>query len=122
MLQNGFQFQATTMEAMFRQNAVVAKAKSDMKIVRYFLAAGFLVPCLLYLGIVVGDVLIQGSWIWILLVPWPTFPLIMSAEGGGGTGGQAIAFLISAVSNVAIYGVVGVAFRFVYRRYPSRPS
>ncbi len=56
---------------------MVATAKADLKIVRYFLAAGFLVPWLLFLVIVVGDVRIQGSWI---LVPWPTFPLIMSAE------------------------------------------
>jgi hypothetical protein len=98
---------------------VVATAKSDLKIVRYFLAAGFLVPCLLYLVIVAGDVRIQGSWI---LVPWPTFPLTMSAEAGGGSGGEAIAFLISAMANVAVYGLVGVAFRFVYRRYPPRPS
>jgi hypothetical protein len=98
---------------------VVATAKSDPQIVRYFLAAGFLVPCLLYLLIVIGDVTIQGPWTWILLVPWPTFPLIMSAEAGGGT---AIALLISAAANVAVYGLVGVAFRFVYRRYRSRPS
>jgi hypothetical protein len=102
-----------------KEKEVVATVKADLKIVRYFLGAGFLVPCLLYLVIVVGDVRIQGSWI---LVPWPTFPLIMSAEAGGGSGGEAIVFLISAVANVAVYGLVGVAFRFVYRRYPSRPS
>jgi hypothetical protein len=104
-----------------REKKVVATAKSELKIVRYFLAAGFLVPCLLYLVIVVGDLRIQGSWIWMLLVPWPTFALMMSAEAGG-TAGQAIAFLISAATNVAVYGMVGVAFRFVYRRSRSRPG
>jgi hypothetical protein len=105
-----------------REKKVVATAKSDLKIVRYFLGAGFLVPCLLYLVMEVGDVRIQGSWTWILLVPWPTFAFIMSAEAGGGTAGEAIAFLISAAANVAVYGVVGVAFRFVFRRYRSRSS
>jgi hypothetical protein len=75
-----------------REKKVVTTAKSELKIVRYFLAAGFLVPCLLYLVIVVGDLRIQGWWIWMLLVPWPTFALMMSAEAGGGTTGQAIAF------------------------------
>jgi hypothetical protein len=75
-----------------REKKVVTTAKSELKIVRYFLAAGFLVPCLLYLVIVVGDLRIQGWWIWMLLVPWPTFALMMSGEAGGGTTGQAIAF------------------------------
>jgi hypothetical protein len=93
---------------------VVATKKSDPKIVRYFLAAGFLVPCLLYPLILVGDVPIQGWWIWLLLVGWPTFPLIMGAEAGGGS---AIAFLISATANVAVYGLVGVVVSFCCRRY-----
>jgi hypothetical protein len=115
-----FQFQATTMgiHAWLREKEVVATSKSDLKIVRYFLAAGFLVPCLLYLVIMVGDVRIQSSWI---LIPWPTFPLIMSAEAGGGSV-EAIAFLISAAANMAVYGLMGVVFRFVYRHYRSRPS
>jgi hypothetical protein len=101
------------------EKELVAMAKSDRKIIPYFLVAGFLVPCLLYLVIVVADARIEGSWI---LVPWPTFALIMSAEAGGGTTGQVIAFLISAAANVVVYGLVGAAFRFVYRWYYSRPS
>jgi hypothetical protein len=69
--------------------AMSEAAKADTKIVRYFLAAGLLVPCLLYLVIVVGDVRVQGSWI---LVPWPTFPLIMSAEAGGGRAEKPLPF------------------------------
>jgi hypothetical protein len=69
---------------------------------------------LIYPLILVGDVPIQGWWIWILLVFWPTFPLIMGTEAGGGA---AIAFLISAVANVAVYGLVGVVASFCYRRY-----
>jgi hypothetical protein len=100
---------------------VVTTVRPDVKTVRYFLAAGFLIPCPLYLVIVVGDVRIQGSWTWILPIPWPTLALIMSAEAGG-TASQAIAFLISAAANVAVYGLVGGAFRFVFRRYSLRPS
>jgi hypothetical protein len=95
---------------------VVAAAK-DPKIARYFLAAGFFVPCLLYLAIKVGDLPIEGSWI---LVPWPTFPLMMSAEAGGGSGGEAIGFLIAALANAAVYALVGLVFRFVYRRVQPR--
>jgi hypothetical protein len=101
-------------KAILREIEVVTTKKSDLKIVRYFLAAGFLVPCLIYPLILVGDVPIQGWWIWILLVFWPTLPLIMGAEAGGGA---AIAFLISAVANVAVYGLVGVVASFCYRRY-----
>jgi hypothetical protein len=110
------------MEATFfwlREKAVVETAKSNLRIVRYFLAAGFLVPCLLYLTIVVGDVRIEGWWIFI---PWPTFALIMSAEAGGGTAGQAIAFLISAATNVAVYGLIGGLASLCYRRYFSRAN
>ncbi len=100
---------------------MITTLRPDLKIIRYFLAAGFLIPCLLYLVIVAGDVRIGGSWTWILLVPWPTFPLIMSAEAGG-TASEAVAFLISAAANMVVYGLVGVAFRFVFRRYSSRSS
>jgi hypothetical protein len=72
----------------FKEKEVIAAAKPDLKIVRYFLAAGFLVPCLLYL--VLAD---TGFEAWILL-PWPTSVLLMSAEAGG-SGAEAIAFLIS---------------------------
>ena len=35
-------------KAILREIEVVTTKKSDLKIVRYFLAAGFLVPCLIY--------------------------------------------------------------------------
>ena len=87
----------------------------------YFLCTDpYSVPDLLVI-VFVGDVRIRGSWIWILLVPWPTFALIMSAEAGGTASLEPIAFLISAAANVAVYGLVGIAFRFAFRRYSSRP-
>jgi hypothetical protein len=90
--------------------------KSDPRIVRYFLAAGFLVPCILFTVIFLGDVKVQGAWDWILLIPWPTSILLMLAEGGG-TLGQIIAFIISAGTNVVVYGLVGLVVSFCYRLF-----
>ena len=99
---------------------MVATTKSGPKIIRYFLTAGFLIPCLLYMVVLLGDVKVQGHWTWILLIPWPTFVLVMSAEAGGGMAGQALAFLISAGANMAVYGLLGTVVSFCYRRYLSR--
>jgi hypothetical protein len=93
---------------------VVVTKKSDLKMVRYFLVAGFLVPCLLYLAFQTGAITPESSWI---LACWPTLPLIMTAEAAPGAAGLAIAFLISAAANVAIYGLVGAVASFGYRRY-----
>jgi hypothetical protein len=41
----------------------------------------------------------------------------MSAEAGGGTLGQVIAFIISAAANVLVYGFVGLVVSFCYRLY-----
>jgi hypothetical protein len=101
------------------ENAVATTTKSGPKIIRYFLTAGFLIPCLLYLVILVGDVKVQGVWNWILLIPWPTSVLLTSAEAGGGMAGQAVAFLISAGANMAVYGLLGTVVSFCYRRYLS---
>jgi hypothetical protein len=90
--------------------------KFDPRIVRYFLVAGFLVPCGLFAVISLGDVKVQGAWDWVLLIPWPTSILLMSAEGGG-TLGQIIAFTISAGANVIVYGLLGVVVSFCYRGY-----
>jgi hypothetical protein len=92
-------------------------ANAGPKIVPYFLAAGFLVPCLLLLVISVGNVQVGGAWTWIFLIPWPTFLFLMSAEAGGGTPGFLMAFFISAAANVFVYGVVGTAISFSYRRF-----
>ena len=101
---------------------MVEATKARPKIVRYFLAAGFLIPCVLYLVLLIGDVRVQRTWTWVLLVPWPTFLLTMSAEAGGGIAGQALAFLISATANVVLYGLLGAVVSFCYRRYLSLAS
>jgi hypothetical protein len=44
----------------------------------------------------------------------------LSAEAGGGSGGEAIGFLIAALANAAVYALVGLVFRFVYRRVQPR--
>jgi len=35
----------------------------------------------------VGDVKVEGIWKWVLLIPWPTFLFMISAEAGGPTFG-----------------------------------
>ncbi len=96
--------------------------KTERKILWGFLVAGFLVPCLLFSVILIGHVRVGGSFTWMLLVPWPTFPLLMSAEAGGGVSGEFLAFLISAATNVLVYGVVGGVVSAVYRRFSLRPE
>jgi hypothetical protein len=99
------------------ERAVIEVVKPAPRIVRYFLAAGFLIPCLLYLVIFLGHVKVQGVWDWILLIPWPTSVLLMSAEAGGGAVGKVIAFVISAGANMVVYGLLGSLVSFCYRRF-----
>jgi len=96
--------------------------KRFQKILTRFMLAGFVVPCLLFLSISMGDVRVGGSFAWILLIPWPTFPLMMSAEAGGGAAGEFFAFFISALANAAVYGLVGGFVAVVYGRFSSRPE
>lgn len=92
--------------------------KTDRKILWRFSVAGFVVPCFLFSVILIGHVRVGGSFTWMLLIPWPTFPLLMSAEAGGGMNGELLAFLISAAANVLVYGVLGAVASAVYRRLP----
>ena len=87
------------------------------KIVWYFMLAGFFLPCLLFSVILIGHVRVGGSLAWILMIPWPTFPLIMSAEAGGGAAGGLLAFLQSALVNAWVYGAVGGIVAISYRRF-----
>ena len=91
-------------------------AKSVPPIVRYFLVAGFLVPCVLMVVITLGHVEVGGKWVWAIIIPWPSFPFIMSAEAGGGAFGEFVAFMQSAAVNVLIYGLVGITVSFCYRK------
>jgi hypothetical protein len=97
---------------------VTEMTKANPHIVRCFAAAGFLIPCVLSLVIFVGDIKIQGVWDWILLVPWPTAALLMSAEGGGAVG-RVIAFALSVGANMALYSCVAWVVSFCYRRFAS---
>jgi hypothetical protein len=84
------------------------------KIVRWFLIVGFLIPCVLYFFLVVGDVTIDGLWKLILL-PWPTSILLMSSEGGGDAG-RLVAFVFSAGANAVLYGLLGWLVSWCRRR------
>ena len=91
---------------------MVERAKSGPQIVLYFLAAGFLIPCLIY------SVMSLGAQVqeWILLVLWPTKILLILALNTSET----VAFLISAVANMVVYSLLGVVVSFCYRRFRSR--
>jgi len=91
--------------------------KTERTIVWRFLVTGFLIPCLLFSVMLISHVRVGGNFTWVLLIPWPTFPLLMSAEGGGGVSGEFLAFLISAAANVLLYGVVGGVVAALYRRF-----
>jgi hypothetical protein len=88
----------------------------ERKILGRFLLAGFLIPCLLFSIILIGNVELGGSLTWILLIAWPAMPLLMSAEAGGGAGGEILAFLQSALANTVLYAAVGAVVAVVYGR------
>jgi hypothetical protein len=87
------------------------------KIVRYFLAVGFLVPCLLELLYHLG---MPIDWIgeWLLFILWPAVGFVMASDTGyGGDSAAALGFLMSIVANTLLYGLLGVLVSFIYRRF-----
>ena len=99
----------------------VSVVKIIDKIVRCFLAVGFLVPCLLellwYLGMPI-------EWMgeWLLFTLWPVFGFVIASDTGSGYGdsGEALGFLMSVVANTLLYGLLGVLVSFIYRRFFQR--
>ena len=91
--------------------------KDTQKILWRFMLAGVLVPCLLFAVLSISNVMLGASLTWFLIIPWPTILLLMWAEAGGGLAGELFAFLISALANVLVYALVGLAVSFVYRRF-----
>jgi hypothetical protein len=90
---------------------------TERKIIWRFLALGFLFPCLLFSVMLIDHVEVGGGdFTWMLFVPWPTFIMVMSAEAGGGAAGEFLAFIMSALANAVLYGIVGVVVAAVYRR------
>jgi hypothetical protein len=85
------------------------KARFGSPIVLYFLAAGFLIPCLIYFVMSFG-VHIQG---WIQVVLWPTIFLLIA----GPDTSETVAFLISTLANMIVYGLLGVVVSFCYRQF-----
>ena len=91
------------------------------KFIYVFGFAGFCMSCLLMLLIVSAHVKLGDGWFtWVVLSLWPSSPLLMLAEIGGGTGGEIIAFLVSGLLNALIYALVGVLVVFTYRRSKAR--
>lgn len=90
------------------------------KIVRCFLAVGFLVPCLLKLLYYLG-MPIERMGEWLLFTLWPAFGFYMASDtGNGGDSGAALGFLMSVVANTLLYGLLGVLVSFIYRRFFQR--
>jgi hypothetical protein len=94
--------------------------RTERTILWGFSLAGLLIPCVLFAAILIGHIKLGGERAWIMLVPWPTLPLLMSAEAGGGMTGEFVAFSISTAANVLIYGLIGGLASFIYRRVSAR--
>jgi hypothetical protein len=95
--------------------------KTERKILWGFAFAGFLVPCALFVVMLIIHLRVGGDRVWMILIPWPTFPLLMSAEAGGGAIGEFVALLISALANALVYVLVGGIVAFLYRRFSFQP-
>jgi hypothetical protein len=91
---------------------VVEKARLGRPIVLYFLAAGFLIPCLIYFVMSLGAP-IPG---WIQIVLLPTIFLMIA----GPDTSQTVAFLISTLANMVVYGLLGMLVSVCYRQF--RPT
>jgi len=92
-----------------KEFVVVEKARFGPPSVLYFLAAGFLIPCLIYFVTSLGAP-VQG-WIQVLL--WPTIFLLIA----GPDTSQTAAFLIATLANMIVYGLLGLVVSFCYRKF-----
>jgi len=93
-------------------------AKLVNKIAWYFLAIGFLVPCLLQTVFYLGMFRVESMPDWLFLVLWPAFGFYMASDTGSGadTGRAAFGFLMSVVVNALIYGLMGALVAFFCQR------
>ena len=98
----------------------VSVVKIIDKIVRCFLAVGFLVPCLLELLFYLG-MPIEWMGEWLLFTLWPAFGFVMASDTGhGGDSDAALGFRMSVVANALLYGLFGLLVSFIYRRFFQR--
>jgi hypothetical protein len=81
------------------------------------LAAGIIIPCVLFSIILLFDLRFEGPSEWLILVPWPTAVLLMAAEGSGNDRGLLLAFLFSAAANALVYVLIGALVVFVKGRF-----
>jgi membrane-bound ClpP family serine protease len=83
-------------------------------ILKSFIAAGFIVPCILFLWMTVAHIQLEGTEWWLLIL-WPTSVLLILAEASW-PHAKLIAFTIAALSNVLIYSAVGAVVALIPRR------
>jgi hypothetical protein len=92
-------------------------ATSGRRILVRFLAAGVIVPCVLFSFILLFDFRFEGPSMWVVLIPWPTAVMLMAAEGSRTDMGLFLAFFFSTAANVLLYGVIGGLAAFFYRKF-----
>ena len=90
---------------------------SARQILVRFLAAGIIIPCVLFSFILLFDLRFEGPSQWLILVPWPTAVLLMAAEGSGNGRGLLPAFLLAAGANALVYFLIGALVAFVKDRF-----
>ena len=91
-------------------------SRNSWRLVGRLSLIGFLIPCLLFAVFSATDMEVGRGSSWLVLVVWPSFPFIMSAEAGGSTTGALLALLISALVNAVIYGAIGALIGILVRR------
>jgi hypothetical protein len=95
--------------------------KAERTILWSFSLIGFFLPCVLFALILISHAKLGGNRAWMIMIPWPTFPLLMSAEAGGGAMGEAVVLSISALANALVYGSAGRLVGFLYQRFSAQP-
>ena len=90
---------------------------SARQILVRFLAAGIIIPCVLFSFILLFDLRFEGPSQWLILVPWPTAVLLMAAEGSGNDRGLLLAFLFATAANALVYVLIGALVAFVKGKF-----
>jgi hypothetical protein len=85
---------------------------------RVFWQPGFFVPCMLQALIYLKIIPIDRMPEWLFFGVWPAFGFYMASDTGSGAdnGRAALGFLLSAVANAIVYGLLGGVISFCYRR------
>jgi len=92
-------------------------SKVERRMLWGFPLVGLALASILFVVMVSTGEDLSENRMWMMLILWPTSPLVMSAEAGGGSAGVFLAFLISASANALVFGLIGGVVVLVYRRF-----